>query len=500
MPTWLLRKHALSLLPVIMCIVNRSISEGMPQVYKKSIVKPLVKKGAQDVNSLQSYRPVSNMSFLAKLIEKVILSRLTEYLNKNSLYDNNQHGYRSHHSCETALLTVHNAAVTAIDEGNVMLLVMLDLSAAFDMINHDMLFSCLNSLGVCDEALKWIRNYLSNRFQQVSCENVLSEPSLQITGVPQGSVLGPLLFSVFLSKISSVFNRHPKIKYVIYADDIQLFISCSITEISAALVDLESCIRDTKEWLTNHHLILNASKTELIVFHSKHSKSFQPNNYSLMADGTVIKISETVRDLGVILDGNLQLNQHVNQVCKTAYYYLRLISRCRQFLTIHTTTMLVNALAISRIEYCGSLLYGLNAKCYKQINKVIKWGVRLAEGMKRRESTKTAMLRHKWLPSTYRTKLRLATIIHKAYYLQAPSQLASLIKFSTSSSRDSTLRSHNDNSLKMQRVRTKMGERSFSHAAPAVWNSLPTELRSVSAHSSFKQKLYEHYLTMPGSE
>jgi hypothetical protein len=465
----------------------------MPQAYKKSIVKPLLKNGAKDTNMLSSYRPVSNIAFLAKLIEKSISRRVTAYLNEYELFDENQHGFRAHHSCETALLCIHDAAVKAIDEGNVMLLIMLDLSAAFDMINHDMLLRHLCTIGFCDDALKWMREYLSQRYQYVSCQNILTKQFLLETGVPQGSVIGPLLFSIFISQIKSVFHLNSKIRYIIYADDIQLFTSCKIVEIPEAITRLESCIGDVKNWLSEHHLVLNAGKTEFMIFSSKRS-SIKKENFSVTVDGVLIRPSELVRNLGVFLDSHLQLTEHVQKVCKTAYHYLRLIGRSRSFLTAHTTKILVNALAMSRIEYCSSLMHGITAKNIKKIQKVVKYGIRLVEGLKRRESTRLAMVKHKWLSASDRAKTRLAMIVHKAHYMGVPKQIASLIQSSTLADAGHNLRSTKNVSLRFQRVRTKMGERSFSAAAPTLWNALPTDVRNVTLNSSFKLKVAAHYL------
>jgi hypothetical protein len=279
------------------------------------------------------------------------------------------------------LLSIHNAAINAIDDGKIMLLVMLDLSAAFDMVNHSLLLKYCENMGIRDEALAWLEDYFSNRKQNVSCETVASTPTNLKTGVPQGSILGPLLFSVYISQIANVFEKYPEVRYVIYEDDIQFFSSCNVIDVKPTIRKFENCIHDVKIWLHQHRLILNLSKTDFIVFHSKRT-SLQASGHSLVVDGVITNQKQVVRNLGVFLYDGLNMDQHVSTICKNATYQLRLISRSRHFLTRSTVAIIVHALAISRIEYCSSLLDEITSQLMRRIENVIHYGVRLVEGLK----------------------------------------------------------------------------------------------------------------------
>ena len=181
-PTKLLMSHLSSIINIILRIVNLCFSSGdFPASCKSAIISPLIKKQGPDSEILKNYRPVTNLSFVSKIIEKAI-------------------AYKTDHSCETALLRVYNDIVTTIGKGNGAMLVLLDLSAAFDTIDHDNLFCILEKyVGICGNALKLSKSYVSNRTQRVQIDNVLSDFANIICGVPQGSVLGPLIFFVFIT-------------------------------------------------------------------------------------------------------------------------------------------------------------------------------------------------------------------------------------------------------------------------------------------------------------
>jgi len=189
------------LLPAVTAVINQSLHTGVyPSVFKEAIIKPLLKKPSLDPNSLKNYRPISSLYFLllSKVTEKIVLSQLSAYLYANNLFPTSQSAYRPGHSTKTALLNMMNDILHALDNGDVTVVTLLDLSAAFDAIDHNILCQRLEHLyGISDTPLNWFRSYLSNRTQTVTINNKLSQPTLLKFGVPQGSILGPILFILY---------------------------------------------------------------------------------------------------------------------------------------------------------------------------------------------------------------------------------------------------------------------------------------------------------------
>ena len=205
-------------------IINTSFSLGLfPRDLKNALVKPLLKKPSLDPNCLKNYRPVFNISFLSKVMEKIVSSQLIEHLAANDLLEPLQSAYRSGHSTETALLKVHDDIICAVGKKKAVLVVLLDLSAAFDTVEHSVLLDTLQSLGIDGSVLSWSESYLCDRSQQVTISGKKSEGRKLFCGVPQGLVLGPLLFTIYTSSLGKLL-RDLDMPYHLYADDSQLYI------------------------------------------------------------------------------------------------------------------------------------------------------------------------------------------------------------------------------------------------------------------------------------
>ena len=278
LPTSLFVECLEQLLPAVTAVINQSLHTGVfPSVFKEAIIKPLLKKPSLDPNSLKNYRPISNLSFLSKVTEKIILSQLSAYLNANNFFPTSQSAYRPGHSTETALLNMMNDILHALNNGDATVVTLLDLSAAFDTIDHNILCQRLEHLyGISGTPLNWFRSYLSNRTQTVTINNKLSQPTLLKFGVPQGSVLGPILFILYTKPLTTLIRRH-SISNQSFADDTQLHDSCRPDQIDTSVQGMQDCISDVKTWMTSNKLKLNDDKTECLLIVSNRTSLPNPH-------------------------------------------------------------------------------------------------------------------------------------------------------------------------------------------------------------------------------
>ena len=258
LPTVLLKYCLDKLLKPITDIINASLCSGLfPDDFKHAHVNPLLKKTSLPKEDLNSYIPVSNIGFISKILEKVVASRLRSLISSNCLSNVSQSAYKEFHSTETALLKVHNDVTLNIYKGKVTALTLLDLSAAFDTIDHGILFKCLSLwYGISGTALNWFSSYLTGRHQTIKIANCFSAALPTSCGVPQVSVLGPLLFTLYTTPLSSVIQNH-NFDHHIYADDTQIK--------HRSLNQLSDCLQEIFLWMTDSKLKLNADKTEFLI-------------------------------------------------------------------------------------------------------------------------------------------------------------------------------------------------------------------------------------------
>ena len=292
LPTSLFVECLEQLLPAVTAVINQCLHTGVfPSVFKEAKMKPLLKKPSLDPNSLKNYQPISNL-FLSKVTEKIILSQLSAYLNANNLFPTSQSAHRPGHSTETALFNMMNDILHALDNGDVTVVTLLDLSAAFDTIDHSILGQRLEHLcGISGTPLKWFRSYLSNRTQIVTINNKLSQPTLLNFGVPQSSVLGPILFILYTKPLTTLIQRH-SISNQSFADDTQLHNSCRPDQIDTSVQGMQDCISDVKTWMTSNKLKLNDDKTECLLIVLNRTSLPNPHPTSIHIGDTDINKSK----------------------------------------------------------------------------------------------------------------------------------------------------------------------------------------------------------------
>jgi len=491
-PTRLLYEHIDILLPTITRLVNTSLSTGvMPAVCKRALVKPLLKKAGLDPDNRKNYRPVSNLPFISKVIEKAVCSRLSNHLTDHNLYEPLQSAYRPHHSTETALVKVLNDIRLGIDDGNVALLTLLDLSAAFDTIDHQLLISRLEcEMGIAGTALQWFKSYMADRSQTVQIGSDHSTSTELKCGVPQGSVLGPVLFSLYTKPLGCIIEKH-KIQRHFYADDSQLnsIFKPSLAATASTISATTDCCDEIKTWMTANMLKLNNDKTEAILL-GPVARCNSTKLDSITVGTSSIPLASSVRNLGVILDSDLAMVKHVDHVSKICFLHIRNIGKIRKYLTRDATITLVLSLVMSRLDYCNCVLTGAPKSQIARLQRIQNTAARIVAKCPKSDHITPVLKDLHWLPIQQRVTYKTLCLAYQCIAGTAPGYLCDLLQLYSPTR---SLRSASQVLLNIPTVKScRYGQRSFSYTAAVEWNKLPTALRSCSEYPSFKALLKTH--------
>ena len=458
-------------------------------MYSSSVV---VKKPSLDCENLKNYRPVANLKFLAKTIERAFSSQIQEYLALRNLRGKMQSAYRPGHSIETALLRVYNDMLLAVDKGKEVVLIRLDYSAAFDTINHDVFLTRLaERYGIAGSVLPWFSTYFQNRSQYVSVNGTLSKPHSPLEGVPQGSVIGPLSFTMYTAPLEDIIQAHG-LGRMIYADDTQIYIVLDDESDRALLIPkIERCVDDIKHWSTANDLKLNGDKTEVLHITSRFRNS-SPLPCVQICNSSIEPV-ESARNLGVIVQNDLKMDLFVNNICRSASFALYRIGQIRKFLDKKCTEMLVHAFITCRLDQCNSLLYTLPESQIAKLQRIQNSAARLVS-LSRKFNHITPILHElHWLPVKYRIIYKILLLTYKCLHGMGPIYLQELLKEYKPAR---NLRSSTQLRLTTSMTSTQYGQRSFSSAASELWNDLPLHVKNSLTLAQFKSSLKTHLFTL----
>jgi hypothetical protein len=489
LPAHVLKSVADLLAPFLAHLFSRSLDTGrFPARFKVAFITPILKKASLPVDDPPSYRPISNLSIISKLLERLVAKQLTSFLEQHHLLPPYQSGFRRGFSTETATAKVPSDLLDAVDRGDTALLALLDLSAAFDTVDHDVLLERLSrSFGVSGDALEWFRSYLSGRSQYVRCGGDISDVADVICGVPQGSVLGPILFILYTADLASIVAAFGLSMHQ-YADDSQIYGSCHTDSTFALSESVALCTSAVAFWMRCNRLQLNAGKTDVMWCASTRRASRLPSDPINIAGAEVLPVS-TVRSLGVLIDSDLGAASHVRSVVSRCFAALRQLRLLRRYVSDDCFRSLVVALIHSRLDYGNFVMVGLPAYRQQLLQSVLNAAARLTFRLRRYDHISDALAVLHWLRAPERIDYKVAVMAYQSLHGSSPSYLQVLQRTADLPSRRQ-LRSSSSGRVEVPAYRlTTVGRRSFPVAAAYVWNSLPTDLQLAPSLSVFRSRL-----------
>ena len=493
LPTTLLKENISILLPLLLQIVNASLSQGSMDGVKLADIVPLLKSNSLDPNVLKNFRPVSNLTFLGKLIERVVLKRLNDHLDNHNLHCPEQSAYKKTFSTETLLIRIWNDLLVASDEKSATVVMMLDLSAAFDTVDHDLLLNILmKEIGLRGTVLKWFTSFLKGRAQRIRLGSTLSEEIVIKFGVPQGSVLGPVLFNLY---IRSIYRFVQGLDFTIYgyADDHQILKRFKpINQCETLLSKLRGCFESIRAWMRKYFLAMNDSKTQIIVFGPMSVlREINIKGVNFGSDTTVRFVS-TVKNLGIHMDSGLTMSNHVVELKKKCFLTLRNLTKIRFLLTTKQLKTIVNSLVVSCLDYCNAMFYGISKYLIHQLQLIQNACAKAVTGKYKFDHLGDDLDKLHWLNIPKRVIFKICLLSFKAINGIAPLYLQDMFKYA-----------HHGHTVRLivpYRSTKGFGDRSFSVVGPRVFNALPDSVKQCYSVEAFKSALKTYLFTLSDTE
>ena len=480
-PAHLLKDGAEVLAKPLTVLMNRSIAEGaVPSEWKHAMVTPIHKSGARTDPS--NYRPISVLPVFSKILERAVHQMVYSYLQQHKLLSYLQSGFRPLHSTTTCLTNMTNTILNNIDNGLLTGLVFLDLSKAFDTLDHNLLLDKLYAFGFNRSAVQWFKSYLSDRSQSVCINGISSDHEPVSFGVPQGSVLGPLLFIMYVNDLPRAVNN---CNIELYADDTLLyFASKSVSTIESNLnLDLLNVIH----WLRANFLSLNIDKTKMMLI-GTHQRLATVSNFTVQANGHNIERVNKFKYLGVVVDQNLSWKDHIEYIGKKISSRLGMLRRARKVLPRHACITLYCAMVLPLFDYCCSVWdsCGVGNKAY--LDKLHRRAASIIEGR---------IVEYADLPNTFswpnlqkRRDYLKSILVFKSINGLAPAYLIGEFKHAREIH---SYRTRHRDLLRIPLAKTTKYQGSFRINGARTFNQLPLEIRQSLTLKEFKTKAKQHF-------
>ena len=470
-------------------ICNLSLySSQFPDNWKRAKVTPIYKTG--DKSDVSNYRPISVLPITSKIIERAVHEQLYNYISSTNNLSSAQSGFRSNHSTTTTLLDVQDFILKNMDEGYATGAIFLDLKKAFDTVNHEILIDKLCNYGIKGNELSWFKSYLSNRSQVVNINSNLSEPKNINIGVPQGSILGPLLFIIFVNCLPGAVNC----KTIMYADDTTLLFKARCPdELSSVMT---SNLYKVANWLEANKLTLNIDKTKMMIFGTTQVLD-RFHDVTLNYSTTVINRVTEFKYLGVKFDNTMSWSPHVDYLAKTISKRIGIIKRVKHFLPHSILVMLSNALVNPHFDYASPVWGNFSQVSHAKLQVMHNRLARTILSADIRTPIIDMLNSLQWDNLSDRWKKQMLVVVFKCLKNISPPYLSSQFVFVHNTHMHAT-RNHSTNTLVIPKCNTNSGLRTFHVRAGHLWNSVPPSIRSELSNMSLRQfKLYASTMSEP---
>ena len=478
-------------------LFNESLATGtLPTEFKSGIISPILKPGKRDNSTPNSYRGISLTCVLSKVLEKIAHQQLESYFKTQGAYHEDQYGFRKGRSCADLLLGTIDDWMIAKDRKLSTAIVFIDLSKAFDNVQHDKLLLKLQKLGVGGMVLKWFHSYLCNRTQKVAVGND-SSPSFYCTkGVPQGSVLSPLLFNIYVSDLHDLAKQNNSTLRS-FADDMTLYHS-DISPVQASK-SVSAAVSTLNNELMELGLPINIEKSAALYIHpSAPIRKVTPSTSTptILLNGTPIKIVTEMRVLGVIVDNKLSWSPHVESVISKVCRKIGILQRNKHQLTHFARRLFYLAIIQPDLEYAAvSTVPFMSASLRGRLCSVWRRAVRCIAGADWQADVAPILKNHRLTHIEHRWALQIALVTRRCIQRSAPLTLCKKLTLTDHSHRTRG----SGNSLRPFRPSSRPGTLSFSNRAPLLWNNLPPSIQQAPSTPSFKSNYLKYLLCSPNS-
>ena len=467
--------------PSITKLINRSIITGIfPSQLKLTKVFPIYKGGTKSDPS--NYRPISILPTISKIFEKHINHHLMGYLNKYKLIHESQSGFRQKHSCQTALVKLIDHWTACIDKGDIIGTLFVDFRKVFDVVDHSILINKLHLYKFSPNAVRWFQSYLSCRQQAIVCDVGLTDFVKIRSGVPQGSILGPILFLLFINDLP-LFLKYCNSDF--YADD-ATFHTNGKDKLTIEN-NLQSDLSEAKQWSKCNKMYINYQKTSCMTLGTKHRLNGS-NKLDINADNIKIKQVSDQKLLGLHIDKNLNWCSHIDHFCKTVSSKISLLRQLSEYVPAHVQRLFYQGYILPLLDY-GSVIWGSSSTAnIERLTKLQKRAARIILNAEFDTPSSRMFQELDWLPMGSRIKYNKAVLTYKALNNMTPEYITKLLT-PMSQTHSLNLRSGENGTLYVPLSRTTVYSGAFSCSAPRLWNSLPYAIRKSESLNTFKKSI-----------